>query len=355
LKLLPRQVPLLLPGIRFRGRSTRPRKQVVQPLQSICAQREIHHAHRAVELVQRPRTDDRRRHCWLMEQPRQGHIGRALTEFVAEPLEPFKIRAMLLHLLLEILIGAPADGRGSQGASQQTSSERTPGNEPDAIRHTGGNDFEFDRSLGPIVETLLRDDTEEMTAAGDFLPLRQLPPGKIAGAGIQYLALPHQLLHGLPDFVPGRLAVDMVHLVQIDAVGLKTPQTRFTGALDVQRREPRGIRPIPHAPVHLGRKHDLFPSTATLCKPTAENLFGPSLSELPPVDVRRVKKVHSQLQRTVHDRHAARFGGLRSKIHGAETEPAHLDARAPELYVLHGFALLSVRYRWSRPGPPRPA
>src|SRR6188508_1760303 len=192
-----------------------------------------------------------------------------------------------------------------------------------------------------------------MTAAGDFLPLRQLPPGKIAGAGIQNLALPHQLLHGLPDFVPGRLAVDMVHLVQIDAVGLKTPQTRFTGALDVQRREPRGIRPIPHAPVHLGRKHDLFPSTAALRKPTAENLFGPSLSELPPVDVRRVEKVHSQLQRTVHDRHAVRFGGLRPKIHGAETEPAHLDARAPQLYVLHGFPqrqipMVSIRPTSSR-------
>ena len=48
-----------------------------------------------------------------MQQPRKSHICLTFAKVVAEPLERFEFRAMLLHLLLEILIGASADGRGS--------------------------------------------------------------------------------------------------------------------------------------------------------------------------------------------------------------------------------------------------
>ena len=46
-----------------------------------------------------------------------------------------------------------------------------------------------------------------------------MPAGEIAAADIENLPFTNQLLHRLPDFFPGRVPIDMMHLVEIDVLG----------------------------------------------------------------------------------------------------------------------------------------
>jgi hypothetical protein len=183
-----------------------------------------------------------------------------------------------------------------------------------------------------------------MAALRQFLCLSQLPSGKVAGAHVENLPFADQLFHRLPDFVPRRLAVHVMHLVQVDAVGLEAPETRFTGPFDVQCGQARMIRPVAHAPVDFRGEDDLASPAAALREPTADDLFRPSLAELPSIHVRRIEKIQPGVERPVHDRETVGLVGLRTEIHRAQAQAADLDPRSTELHILHRGP--PVRRRW---------
>jgi hypothetical protein len=64
-------------------------------------------------------------------------------------------------------------------------------------------------------------------------------------------------LHRLPDLVPRRVAIDVVHLVEVDVIGLHPDERLLTRTPDVERRQARMIRPVGHVPEDLGGQHDL--------------------------------------------------------------------------------------------------
>src|SRR5439155_20843713 len=70
-------------------------------------------------------------------------------------------------------------------------------------------------------------------------------------------------------------------------------------------------------------------------EPAADDLLGHALARLPAVNVGGVEEVEAAIERAIHDREAFRLGGLGPEVHRAETEPAHLEARATELHVFH--------------------
>jgi hypothetical protein len=55
---------------------------------------------------------------------------------------------------------------------------------------------------------------------GDTLRGGDVPAGKIAAADIGHLAFANELLHRLPDLVPRRAPINVVHLVEIDMIRL---------------------------------------------------------------------------------------------------------------------------------------
>ena len=52
----------------------------------------------------------------------------------------------------------------------------------------------------------------------------------------------------LPDLLPGRVAVDVVELVEVDVVGLEALQAALEGAADVEGRELALVGDAPMAP-----------------------------------------------------------------------------------------------------------
>src|SRR5262249_19015767 len=134
---------------------------------------------------------------------------------------------------------------------------------------------------------------------------------------------------------PGRVAIDVVHLVEVDAVGLHALERRLAGAHDVERREARLVGPVAHAAVNLGGEHDLVAPAAALREPAADDLLGPALSFLPAVDVRRVEEVDTELEGPVHDALRILLAGLRAEIHRSQAQARHLEPGASESGDLH--------------------
>jgi hypothetical protein len=97
---------------------------------------------------------------------------------------------------------------------------------------------------------------------------------------VDHFLLVHQLLHRLPDLLPRRLPVDVVHLVEVEMVRLQAAQTLVAGRPDVQCRQPRLIRPVAHFRIHLGRQDDFVAASTALGELPANDLLGDAFAPL---------------------------------------------------------------------------
>ena len=160
-------------------------------------------------------------------------------------------------------------------------------------------------------------------------------PGEVRRADVEHFALLHKDFHRLPDLVEWRAAVDVVHLIEVDVVGLQSTQRSFARVPDVPRRQERVVGPVAHRAVELGGDDHLLAPAATLRKPSADDLLGESLALLPAVDVGGVEEVETGVECRVHDRVRRRLVGLRTEVHGAEAEAADRQPGASEVRVFH--------------------
>ena len=182
---------------------------------------------------------------------------------------------------------------------------------------------------------LLADEAHEVAAGRRRLRLGDVPAGEVRGADVEDLALDAQHLHGLPDLVPAGAAIDVVHLVEVDVVGLQPAQAGVAGPPDVQRREPPLVRPVAHVAVELRGEHRLLTPSTALGEPAADDLLGRATPLGAAVDVGRVEEVDSGLQGRVHDGKRGRLIGLGPEIHGAQADAADAEAGAAEVGELH--------------------
>ena len=101
---------------------------------------------------------------------------------------------------------------------------------------------------------MLADEAHKVALRRGALRLCDVPPGEVAAAHVDHLARLDQLLHRLPDFFPGRQAINVVHLVEIDVIGLHPAQAFVAGAPDVIGRQPGLVRPVAHTAIDFGRQ-----------------------------------------------------------------------------------------------------
>src|SRR5512147_1967455 len=103
-----------------------------------------------------------------------------------------------------------------------------------------------------------------MSRPGSFLRPGDMPASEIAASHINYLPLADQRFHRLPDLFPGRFAVNVVHLVQVDMISLKAFQAGFAGPQDVPCGKPVFVWPFSHAAENFRGGYYLIPAAATL-------------------------------------------------------------------------------------------
>src|SRR5207244_6187759 len=215
-------------------------------------ERDVERAQAPGELLDGARPDDRRGHRRAAEQPGECHVGRRLTELATEPLPGLDLRATLLHPLPDPLARPASLARPRERAREQPARERAPGQETEAVGPAGRDHLELHGSRGEVVEALLGHEAEEVALGGDGVRLRDVPAGEVAAPDVDHLPRRHELLHRLPHLVPRRVAVDVMHLVEVDAVGTEAAEALVAGPTDVPRREAAVVRSVAHPPVDLG-------------------------------------------------------------------------------------------------------
>lgn len=100
-----------------------------------------------------------------------------------------------------------------------------------------------------------------------------MPAGEVAAADIGDFAVADECLHRLPDLVPRCEAIDMMHLVEVDVIGLEPAQARLTRATNVISGQAPVIWPGVHRLIDLGREHDPLATATALSEPTADDIF----------------------------------------------------------------------------------
>ncbi len=288
----------------------------------------------------RARSHDRSRHRRLVQQPRDRDVGRLVLELVTQRLVPLDSLSVLLDARCSPPTLRPAEVLLAQDAAEQTSVHRRPRQDADAVVDRGGKYLELDRALHQVVERLLTREAGEVTAVGSFLGLHEMPAREVRRPDVEDLPLLDERLHRLPDLVPRRLSVDVVHLVQVDVIRLEATQRCFAREADVARREERVVRPVRHAAVQLRCDDRLLAAAAALGEPPADDLLRPALTVAESIDVGGVEEVDAFVDGAIHDQVGVGFVGLRAEVHRAEADAAHRQAGATEMRVLHGGNLL---------------
>ncbi|MNL14788.1 hypothetical protein D3C87_1357450 [compost metagenome] len=174
--------------------------------------------------------------------------------------------------------------------------------------------------------------------------LGNLPAGEVGTADVDHLPLAHELLHRLPDLLPGRGPIHVMHLVEVDMIGLQATKTIFASLPDVIGREPPIVRALAHRLVDLGRQDDPVAPTA-LSQPAPDDLLGEAVALLhirrlgATVHVCGIEEVDVGLQGAVHDLEGGWLVRQLTEVQGAQAQPADQQTGAPQVGVLQGGLL----------------
>jgi hypothetical protein len=203
--------------------------------------------------------------------------------------------------------------------------------------------LELHGSHGEVVQALLGGQAHEVPCRGGALGQGHVPGGEVAAADVADLALADQLLHRLPDLLPRRGPVNVVHLIQVDVIGLQPPQARLAGAANVVGRQPAIVRAESHRLVHLRRQDDVVAVPAAL-QPSADGLLRDAVPLLhvrglrAAVDVGGVEEADARIHRGVHNREAGRLVHGVAEVHGPQTNPADHQTGSAQMPVRHLLA-----------------
>ena len=118
-------------------------------------------------------------------------------------------------------------------AGEESAAERTVRHDADTegLRH--GYHLLFDRTVNQTVPRLLYHPRRKPVALRQPQAMRDLPSGKVGGADIAHFALLHQVVQCADGLFEGRGRVRDVEVVNIDVVGLQTPQRILDFMVDV--------------------------------------------------------------------------------------------------------------------------
>lgn len=152
-----------------------------------------------------------------------------------------------------------------------------------------------------------------------------------------------QHVHRLPDFVERRLAIEVMHLVEVDVVRLEAAQARFAGFADVIGLKAPAVGAVYHRLIELRREDD-FVSLSALLEPFAHDFLGNAVAERnvgtlrTAVDVRRVDELDAEVIGAVHDLEARGLVGEMPEIHGSEAQTTHDQTGSAQMPILHDFS-----------------
>jgi hypothetical protein len=120
-----------------------------------------------------------------------------------------------LDALLRRVVRDATLGGGFEHTGEQPGVQRAVRDQTDAKAAQRRDQLISTARTARFVQALLRGQAHEVPCRGGALGEGHIPAGEVAAAHVADLALADELLHRLPDLIPRRGPVDVVHLVQV--------------------------------------------------------------------------------------------------------------------------------------------
>ena len=155
-----------------------------------------------------------------MNHPPAEAVLRELVEFLDRGEILLVSRFAKLRIVLAQII-ARKPGRSRHAAGQQPAAQRAVGQHGDVLRAAIGKHVLFDGAFEQIVGRLRGVQRRYLAK------FRHLRRAEIADADGANLSGSMQFAHGVGDFRDRGVRIRPVHLIEIDDVGLQTPEGRF--------------------------------------------------------------------------------------------------------------------------------
>ncbi len=215
-------------------------------------------------------------------------------------------------------------------AGEVAARHRRPGDEPQPLGGAGRSDLLVEVAHHQAVLRLVAGEADPAVALAEPHRLDQAPRLVVRAAGVEHLALAHEIVEGAQHLVERGLMVDVMDVVDVDVVGLQPFQAGLDLLLDVQPRHAGVVGPVAHRVEHLGGDDRVVP-------PSLQRLAQHRLRRAADIGVGGVEERPAGLEHGAH--HARRFGliGAVAEGHRAEADLGDFEAGTAEASIVHSL------------------
>src|SRR5580692_741852 len=320
------------------------RYELIDTIQDLGVQRDVHRWELRLELFHGPRADNRRGNARVVDRPCQCEVDHRHSRLLGEQRKLFDyVQLALVRRGAHVEAGARARGRrGRAGgalappAGQPPTGQRAVHQGPHAVTLHRREHVLLDTADQDRVRGLLGDEPSEVPLAGRPLRLDDLA-GRVGGrADVADLALVHEVgqrAEGLLDVCRRARAV---YLVKIDVVRLQATQRGLHLLDDPSPRAATVVGPVIHWHEELRRQHDIV---ATPLQSLTDNLLRYTAG----VRVGGVDEVDPGIEGAVND--ADGVGAVvvapRPEHHRAQAQRAHRYPGPAQRSVFHVVLLVA--------------
>ena len=162
-----------------------------------------------------------------------------------------------------------------ESPGQASAGQRAPRHDADALCPGSGEKLLLGVPDKQVIQVFLNGNAKEMALICLFLSDTECLGGEVAGSDIVNESITVKLLKDVPHFLPGYIAVDMVHEIHFDMIRSQT----FHGGAEmtadfVCRQAARAVRSvigIVHFLMNFGGENDFLAPAAALGKPFAND------------------------------------------------------------------------------------
>ncbi len=267
-----------------------------------------------------------------------------LDEHVDDVVDLLLVAHRRLVPIGEVARAGRAVGPAAVLARHQAAGQRAPHEDADALVDRDRHQLVLRVARLERVEDLLGHEALVAVPVGHGERLHQLPAAVVRRAHVADLAVAQERVERLQRLVERRLAVPLVHLVEVDVVGPEPPQARLARGDQVVAREPRVVRPVAHRHTRLGRDQRAI-------APPLQGLADDLLGQPARVHVGGVDEVDTAVEAEVDLAGRARDVGradggevvAAAEGHRAERERGDSQAGRTELAIFHRHSLNQMR------------
>ena len=234
-------------------------------------------------------------------------------------------------------------------AGKPSLGKRAPGQDPETFFDAHRHQLPLDLASEHVVLRLQGDRHGESEMPSGHDRSLELPAREVGHADVANLARPDEHVECGEGLLNRRRRVPLVRLIEVDVVGLQSPQAALASANDPTAGQTFGVAGTIHPAATLGRQDDRVAHRGATAQPATDDLLGRALGAHRRIDVGGVDQVSAAIDVGVQDLHRRALRSFLPEGHRPERELRYKHTGSTQQALAHrhpphpSFAVSFVR------------